>query len=206
MSVERGIFLVLIALILFQISAGFISIIVFFLLVLLLFDQAGLKFCLLFISAIFLSYLLQKQPVMTDLCGKVVDVREKVTFLKVGKIEYSLFEQKHLSLDDQICVIGKVVPNKSGSTFISDPILRWSNQRNHGGSIQVKSIEIISRGNTIKSRLFNKISVIDSSGWLKTYLFGHSAPMTGHFTALFVSGGLIASSMVAMIRNILGYL
>lgn len=206
MSVERGTFLVLITLIIFKISAGLISVIVFFLLALLLIDRAGIKFCLLFASVISLSYLLQNQPAMTDLCGRVVDIREKVTFLKIGKVEYSLFDQKQFSLDDQICVTGKVVPNKSGSTFVSDPILRWSNQRNHGGSVNVESIEIISKGNTIKSRLFDKVSIIDSSGWLKTYLFGHSAPMTGHFTALFVSGGLIATSLVAMIRNIMGYL
>jgi competence protein ComEC len=205
MSVERGIFLVLIAWIIFKISAGVISFIVFLLLAMALFDRVGLKYCFLFMLVISMSYVLNKPATLTDLCGTIIDIREKVTFLRIGKVEYSMFDQKQLSLDDQICVIGKVVLNKSGSTFVSDPILRWANQRNHGGSINVESIEIISKGNTFKSRLFDRINITDASGWLKAYLFGHPAPINGDFTSLFVSGGLIASSLTAMIRNILGY-
>lgn len=205
MSVERGIFHVLISLILILMSNEPFSYLIFILLVMFLYKKAGIKYSILLVSVICLSSLLQISSTPADLCGKVIDVKDIVTIIKIQKSEFTLFDQKGLSLDDQICVIGKVVPIKTGSTFVDHPILRWSNQRNHRGSIDVEHIEIVQKGNTLRSRLFDRISSIDSSGWLKAFLFGHSAPITGHFTSLFVSSGLIASSMVTMLRKTLGY-
>jgi competence protein ComEC len=181
------------------------SYLVFILLVLFLYKKAGVMYSILLLFLMCLSSVLQISATSNDLCGKVIDVKDIVTIIKIQKSEYTLFDQKGLSLDDKICVVGKVVPVKAGSTFVDHPIMRWSNQRNHRGSIDVEHIEVIEKGNTIKSRLFDRIGSIDSSGWLKAYLFGHSAPITGHFTSLFVSSGLIASSLVTLLRKLLGY-
>lgn len=205
MSLDRGLFYVLISLMLYSLTADPFNILVFCLLLIFLYKRVHVRFAALLFIIVFFSMIIHLPSTSENLCGKVTDVRDKVTFLSINNREYSVFEQNGLSLDDQVCVTGKIVPNRFGSTFIPDPILRWSGQRNHVGSIDVENIEILSKGKSLRNRLFERISDIDSSGWLNAFIFNHPAPQTGHFTSLFLSSGLIATSLVSVVRGILGY-
>jgi beta-lactamase superfamily II metal-dependent hydrolase len=168
--------------------------------------KTGPQHTIVFFFVICLSIFLQLPSESKDLCGKIIDIREKVTILSIRGNEYSIFDQEGMTLDDQVCVIGTLVPVRIGSTFVSNPIHRWSNQRNHRGSIDVTEIELILKGNSFRSRLFERVSTIDPSGWLKAFIFSHPAPQNGHFTAIFLSSGLIVSSLVSVLKGGLGYM
>lgn len=205
MSLERGLFYVLISLTIFLLTAAPFNILVFCLLLIFLYNRIHLRFAILFFIIVITSLAIHLPLTSERLCGKVMDIREKVTILSISRKEYSIFEQDGLSLDDQVCVTGREVPIRFGSTFVPDPILRWSSQRNHVGSIEVENIEIIARGRSLRNRLFERISDIDTSGWLNAFLFNHPAPQAGHFTSIFLSSGLIATSLVSVLRSTLGY-
>lgn len=205
MSLERGSFYVLISFMIYLLTSPPLNIMVFCLLLLFLYVRNRRRFALFFFIIVIVSIGIDLPSDSEHLCGKVLDVREKVTFLSINNKEYSIFEQDGLSLDDLVCVTGSVVPNRFGSTFVDDPILRWSGQRNHVGSIDVENLEILSRGKSLRNLLFKRISNIDTSGWLNAFLLNHPAPRVGHFTSLFLSSGLIASSLVSVLRGILGY-
>ena len=205
MSLERGSFYVLISFMLFLLTSAPLNIMVFCLLMIFLYNRAHLRFAVLFFITVIASLSIHLPTESENMCGKVLDVREKVTILSINNKEYSIFEQEGLSLDDQACVTGKVTPIRFGSTFVPDPILRWSSQRNHVGSIEVEDIEVLSRVKSFRNRLFERISNIDTSGWLYAFLFSHPAPKAGHFTSIFLSSGLIATSLVSVLRSILGY-
>jgi competence protein ComEC len=205
MSVERGLFLVLICLLLYLLTAASFQYVMVLILVIFLYLKVGVRYFFLFIILLLFSFIVNYSLKPDSLCGKIIDIREKVTVVLIGRNEYSIFDQDGLSLDDHICVTGTVTPLRIGSTFVSNPIARWSNQRNHRGTIDVENIEIIKKGSTLRSHLFGYISRIDSSGWLKAFIFDHPAPISGHFAAIFVSSGLIASSLVSVLRSVLGY-
>lgn len=205
MSVGRGLFYVLISFILYLLTASLFRYAVGTLLAIFLYKKVDIRFLLLFVFLILICAVLNQTAEPGQLCGKIVDVRDKVSIVLIDKNEYSLFEQQGLTLDDQVCITGTVTPLRIGSTFVINPIYRWSNQRNHRGTIDVENIEIITVGNSFRSHLFSRVSKIDSSGWLKAFLFDHPAPVNGHFTAMFVSSGLIASSLVSAIRKLSGY-
>jgi competence protein ComEC len=206
MSLERGYFFVLISTILFRLTAAPVNYFVFCLMLIFLYRRVGSYFTIIFFFLVCLSIFLQLPSESNSLCGKIVDIREKVTILSIDGDEYSIFDQEGMSLDDQVCLNGTIIPIRIGSTFVSNPIHRWSNQRNHRGSIDVENIEIIQKGNSLRNRLFERISMIDHSGWLKAYIFSHPAPQVGHFTAIFLSSGLIVTSLVSVLKGVLGYL
>lgn len=205
MSLERGLFLVLVCIVISLLTSMPFVFAVAGVLALLLYTKAGARYAILFLFLMLLGFDANSEIKPDQLCGKIIDIREKVTVIDMGNHEYSMFDVEGLSLDDQICVSGMIVPLRIGSTFAVNPISRWSNQRNHRGTIDVKSVEIIKKGNSLRSYLIDYVSDIDSSGWLKAFIFDHPAPITGHFTAVFISSGLIASSLVSLIRKILGF-
>lgn len=205
MSLERGLFLVLVCIVISLLTSMPFVFAVAGVLAVLLYIKAGTRYAILFLFLMLLGFDVNSESKPDQLCGKIIDIREKVTVIDMGNHEYSMFDVEGLSLDDQICVTGMIVPLRIGSTFAVNPISRWSNQRNHRGTIDVKSVEIIKKGNSLRSHLFDYVSDIDSSGWLKAFIFDHPAPITGHFTAVFISSGLIASSLVSLIRKILGF-
>jgi competence protein ComEC len=206
MSVERSLFFVLVCFLLFRLRAEPLNYLIFVILILFLTSKVKARFVIMFVMMVMTTSDVDLPSESDHHCGKIIDIKDKVTIISVGKSEYSMFDTQRLSLDDIVCVSGSVTLTRNGSTFVTNPILRWSNQRNHRGSINVKSIEIIKKGNSVKSQLFERIGKLESSGWLKAFIFHHPPPKTGHFTMLFLSSGLIASSLVSMIRTMLGYL
>ena len=206
MSVERGLFLVLVSLILYLLTDMNFQYVIGVILIIFLYKKVSVRYMILFTLLLVISSFINFTETPDNLCGTVVDVRDKVTIISIGKNEYSMFDQEELSLHDQVCVTGTVTPLRIESTFVTNPVYRWSNQRNHRGTIDVESIEVVKKGLTITSRIFEHISKIDSSGWLKAFLFDHPSPIIGHFTTVFVSGGLIASSLVSLIKGLFGYI
>jgi competence protein ComEC len=205
MSVERSLFYVLACFLLFRLSVAPFSLLILVLLIFFLTLKVKVQFVIMFVMMTMTTIDLYLPLESDHHCGKITDIRDKVTMISIDSNEYSMFDIQRLSLDDIVCVNGSVDLTRNGSTFVTNPILRWSSQRNHRGSINVKSIEIIQKGSSIKSHLFDRIGTMDSSGWLKSFIFDHPAPKTGHFTMLFLSSGLIASSLVSILRAVLGY-
>ena len=205
MSVDRKWFLLLILMGLYTSSEPSLRIFLLPLVLLILFYKADLWMCGWFLILVTISYFCYLPSVPNELCGIITDIRENVTVIRIERQEYSLFDQDNLSLHDEVCIAGTFEPIKNSSAFVTDPIRRWSFQRRHMGTINVEHLEIVKRGNTFKSFVFARVSRIDISGWLKTFLFAHPAPIQGHFTVLFVSGGLIAGSMVSLLRRLLGF-
>ncbi len=205
MSVDRKWFLLLILMFIYTSSVSSLRVILLPLLLWILFYKADLRMCgwfLLFATVSFFSHL---PSVPNEFCGTITDIRENVSVIQIERQEYSLFDQDNLTLHDKICIEGTYEPNKNVSAFVTDPIRRWSSQRRHMGTIEIERLEIVKRGNTFKSFVFARVSRIDPSGWLKTFLFAHPAPIQGHFTMLFVSGGLIAGSVVTLLRRLSGF-
>ncbi len=205
MSVERKLFIVLIFLFLYSMTFQPFRFFLLPLILILLLVKTGLRFCVWFLMLVILSFFANHYSAPLKMCGTVSDIREKAAYVRIEGFEYSVFEQKNLSLDDYVCIEGEIMEVSHRSTFVSDPITRWANQRKHIGSIDVKALNVIQKGTSVRSKVFQRVIAIDDSGWLKTFLFAHPAPIVGHFTILFVSGGLIASSMVSMIRKLLGF-
>ena len=103
MSLDRGLFYVLISLMLYSLTADPFNILVFCLLLIFLYKRVHVRFAVLLFIIVFFSMIIHLPSTSENLCGKVTDVREKVTFLSINNREYSVFEQNGLSLDDQVC-------------------------------------------------------------------------------------------------------
>lgn len=205
MSLERGLFFVLVCIVMSLLTSMPSVFVIAGVLTVMLHIKAGIRYATLYVLLVLFSFFIKFPNKSDQLCGKIIDIREKVTVIEIGNAEYSMFDLDRLSLDDQICVTGNIVPLRIGSTFVINPISRWSNQRNHLGTIDVNSVEIIKKGNSLRNHLFDHVSKIDSSGWLKAFIFDHPAPISGHFTAVFISSGLIASSLLSLVRKMLGF-